>query len=350
MIDIIGLPEEALKQHLTDWGEASYRTHQILGWIYQRGCRDFEDMSNVSKALKVKLKESFNLRLPVIKSRTRSEDGSIKYLFELASGGQVESIWMPDGDRRTLCISSQVGCRLACSFCLTGTLGLKDQLTAGEILGQFMAVNDDLPQEKQVTNIVMMGMGEPLDNYEPVVDAIKLLISTEALRFPIRKVTVSTSGLVEKIRDFGNEGLNVNLAVSLNATDNETRDKIMPINKKYPIESLIDCLKDFPLKAGRRITVEYVMLGGINDRMEDARRLSKLLSGFPCKINLIPFNWYESSIYKAPDESQVEAFRNYLVSKHYSTFVRKNRGTDILGACGQLAAESFPQASLEDSS
>lgn len=304
-------------------------------------------MSNVSKALKEKLQEHFSLCLPKIKSRTHSEDGSIKYLFELANGGQVESIWMPDGDRRTLCISSQVGCRLACSFCLTGTLGLKEQLTAGEILGQYMAVNDDLPQDKQVTNIVMMGMGEPLDNYAAVVDAIKLLISTEALRFPIRKVTVSTSGLVDKIRDFGNEGLNVNLAVSLNATDNPTRDKIMPINKKYPIETLIACLQDFPLKAGRRITVEYVLLGGINDRMEDARRLSRLLSGFPCKINLIPFNWYEGSAYEAPEESQVELFRDYLVSKHYSTFVRKNRGTDILGACGQLAAESFPQTSLE---
>ena len=349
MIDIIGQSEEKLRRTLIDWGEASFRTHQILGWIYKRGCRDFNSMSNVSKVLKEKLQNHYSLGLPSIKSRTKSEDGSIKYLFELSSGAQVESIWMPDGDRRTLCISSQVGCRLACSFCLTGTLGLKDQLTAGEILGQFMAVNDDLSEKEQVTNIVMMGMGEPLDNYDAVVDAIKLLISTEALSFPIRKVTVSTSGLVDKIRAFGNEGLNVNLAVSLNATENPTRDVIMPINKKYPIESLIDCLQEYPLKAGRRITVEYVLLGGINYRMEDARRLSKLLSGFPCKINLIPFNWYEGSLYQAPDDNQVELFRDYLVSKHYSTFVRKNRGTDILGACGQLAAESFPQTTLENS-
>ncbi len=349
MTNIIGVTEQKLKDTLEGWGESTYRTHQVLGWLYQRGIRDFNSMSNISKGLRQKLQENFSISLPAIKSRTRSADGSIKYLFELASGAQVESIWMPEGDRRTLCISSQVGCRLACSFCLTGTLGLKDQLTAGEILGQFMAVNDDLSDKEQVTNIVMMGMGEPLDNYEPVISAIKLLISTEALSFPIRKVTVSTSGLVDKIRSFGDEGLNVNLAVSLNATDNQTRDVIMPINKKYPIESLIACLQDYPLKAGRRITIEYVLLRGVNDRMEDARRLSKWLSGFPCKINLIPFNWYEGSAYKAPAEDQVNSFREYLISKHYSAFVRKNRGTDILGACGQLAGQSFQQTTLESS-
>ncbi len=345
MTNIIGISEKTLAESFSDWGEASFRTQQVLAWVYQKGCRDFDGMSNISKSLRQKLKDHFYIHLPAIKTRTRSADGSIKYLFELESGAQVESIWMPEGDRKTLCISSQVGCRLACSFCLTGTLGLKDQLTAGEILGQFMAVNDDLSEKEQVTNIVMMGMGEPLDNYDAVLNALRILISQNGLRFPKRKVTVSTSGLVDKIKTFGEEGLHVNLAVSLNATDNPTRDVIMPINKKYPIETLVKCLQDFPLKNGRRITVEYVLLGGINDTMDDARRLSKLLSGFPCKVNLIPFNWYEGAPYHAPDTKQVEAFREYLTSKHYSAFVRKNRGTDILGACGQLAAESFSPVS-----
>lgn len=342
-MNIIGISEAQLKEQLSIWKEPAYRAHQIYHWIYQRGCRDFSDMSNLSKALREKLAESFTIELPRILSRTESRDGSIKYLFEVGGGSQVESIWMPDGDRKTLCISSQVGCRLACSFCLTGTLGLKDQLSTGDIIGQYMAVMNDLKEENAVTNIVMMGMGEPLDNYQPVVEAVRLLISPDALRFPTRKVTLSTSGLVERLAEFGREGLQVNLAVSLNATDNGTRDEIMPINKKYPIESLIRCLEQYPLKKGRRITIEYVLLQGINDSMEDARRLSKLLANFPSKINLIPFNPHPGSPYAQPSEQQVKKFQEYLAAKHHSVFVRKNRGTDILGACGQLAAESFPQ-------
>lgn len=342
-MNIIGISEDTLKEHLIAWGEPAYRARQVFNWIYQQGCRDFPQMTNISKSLRQKLEDTFVIQLPAIKSRTRSRDGSIKYLFEVKGGAQIESIWMPDSDRRkTLCISSQVGCRLACSFCLTGTLGLRDQLQAGDILGQYMAVLDDLGEENAVTNIVMMGMGEPLDNYQPVVDAVRLLISPEALRFPTRKVTLSTSGLVDRLADFGREGLQVNLAVSLNATEDVTRDVIMPINKKYPIDSLIRCLKHYPLKKGRRITIEYVLLQGINDSLEDARRLAKLLSGFPSKINLIPFNPHPGSPYKPPADKQVLEFQNYLTAKHFSVFVRRNRGTDILGACGQLAAESFP--------
>ncbi len=335
-----------MKARLTEWGEPAYRAHQVFQWIYQRGCRDFSQMSNISKNLRGKLEAAFFIRLPAIKTKTCSKDGSIKYLFELDGGAQIESIWMPDGDRKTLCISSQVGCRLACSFCLTGTLGLRDQLQPGDIIGQYMAIQDDLREDNAVTNIVMMGMGEPLDNYDSVVSAIRLLIAPQALRFPTRKVTLSTSGLVDRMRDFGNEGLHVNLAVSLNATDNPTRNEIMPINKKYPIESLIQCLRDYPLKNNRRITIEYVMLKGINDSMEDARRLVKLLQGFPSKVNLIPFNAYPGSPYQPPSREQVLAFQDHLASKHFSVFIRKNRGTDILGACGQLAAESFPQPAV----
>ncbi|MFQ5483669.1 MAG: radical SAM protein, partial [Nitrospinaceae bacterium] len=218
---------------------------------------------------------------------------------------------------------------------------LKAQLTAGDILGQYLAVNRDLPAADRVTNIVFMGMGEPLDNYQPVVEAIRLLISPTAVRFPTRKVTLSTAGLVDKIQLFDQENLPVNLAVSLNATENRTRDQIMPINRKYPIEILLNCLEEYQIRPNRRITFEYVLLQGINDSQEDALRLARLLRRIPCKINLIPFNGFAGSPYRAPSAGQVSVFQDLLIARHYSVFVRKNRGTDILGACGQLAAESL---------
>jgi 23S rRNA (adenine2503-C2)-methyltransferase len=218
---------------------------------------------------------------------------------------------------------------------------LKSNLNAGEIIGQYMAVNDDLPDENQVTNVVMMGMGEPLDNYDEVCQALRLMVSPQAMRISNRKVTLSTSGLVDRIRQFAQEDIHVNLAISLNATEDATRDQIMPINKKYPIKILMDCLKKYPLKPTRRITFEYVLLKGINDSDEDAVRLGKLLSTVRCKINLIPFNNYEGSPYQPPSEERIKSFQNYLIQKKFSAFIRKNRGSDILGACGQLAAQAM---------
>jgi len=341
MINLIGFPEEKLKQLFADWGLPDYRAHQVFSWIYHHNVRRFEEMTNVSKYLRTRLTEHFVIALPRIAAKTHSQDGSIKYLFELDNGAQVESVWMPDDTRKTLCISSQVGCRLACSFCLTATMGLKNNLTSGEIVGQVLAVNDDLPEEDQVTNIVMMGMGEPLDNYEEVCDALRILVSPHAMKISNRKVTLSTSGLVDRIQQFEQEDIHVNLAISLNATEDATRDQIMPINKKYPIKTLIDCLKKYPLKPTRRITFEYVLLKDINDSDEDAVRLGKLLSGIRSKINLIPFNGYEGSPYQAPPEERIKSFQNYLIQKKFSAFIRNNRGTDILGACGQLAAQSM---------
>lgn len=339
MENLLGTSEKKLLDYFVQWGIKPYRAHQVFTWIYHRGVKDFNLMTNLSKSLRQLLSEKFYITLPRILKKFSSADGTIKYLFELADGSTIESVWMPSEQRKTLCVSTQVGCRLACSFCNTGTLGLKRNLTADEIIGQFMKVNEDLPEADRITNVVVMGMGEPLDNYQPVVDALRLMVSPQALKISTRKITLSTSGLVDKIKSFQEENIHVNLAISLNATLDEVRDKIMPINKKYPIDVLMEALREYPLKPTRKLTFEYVLLAGINDTDEDAIRLARLLKGIPSKINLIPFNHYESSGYHPPSEDRVLAFQNYLLAKHFTVFIRKNRGTDILGACGQLAAQ-----------
>ena len=338
--NFFGTSELRLKEIFSDWEVETYRIHQVFTWVYHYHCRDFNEMTNLSKSLRSRLAENFYFALPKIQSRTQSKDGSIKYLFELDDGAVVESVWMPSNSRNTLCLSTQVGCRLNCSFCLTASLGLKRNLTAGEIIGQHIAINGELEEKDQITNIVFMGMGEPLDNYGPVVDALRLMTSPEAMKISTRKVTVSTSGLVDKMKAFQKENLAINLAISLNASVNATRDQLMPINKKYPIEVLIDCLKKYPLKPQRRHTIEYVLLAGINDSDEDARRLAKWLKDVPCKINLIPFNSFDSSEYRPSSEERVLKFQNFLIEQNFSAFIRQNRATDILGACGQLAAQS----------
>ena len=338
--NFFGTSETELKEIFCEWNVETYRVHQVFTWVYHYNCRDFSEMSNISKSLRSKLAENFHFSLPKIQQRTHSIDGSIKYLMELNDGAVVESVWMPSDSRKTLCLSTQVGCRLNCSFCLTASLGLKRNLTAGEIIGQHIAINEELEEKDQITNVVFMGMGEPLDNYVPVVNALRIMTSPEAMKVSTRKVTVSTSGLVEKIKAFQEENLHINLAISLNASDNATRDWLMPINKKYPIEVLIDCLKKYPLKPQRRHTIEYVLLEGINDSDEDAERLAKWLQGVPCKINLIPFNFFDSSEYRPPSENRVLDFQNYLMKRNFSAFIRKNRATDILGACGQLATQT----------
>ncbi|MDA8561187.1 23S rRNA (adenine(2503)-C(2))-methyltransferase RlmN [Nitrospinae bacterium] len=337
--NFFGTSEAKLKEIFTEWNVETYRVHQVFTWVYHYQCRDFSEMTNISKSLRAQLTEHFHFSLPKIQQRTHSKDGSIKYLLELNDGAVVESVWMPSESRKTLCLSTQVGCRLNCSFCLTASLGLKRNLTAAEIIGQHISINEELEEKDQITNVVFMGMGEPLDNYGPVVDALRLMISPEAMKVSTRKVTVSTSGLVEKMKAFQEENLHINLAISLNASNNVTRDRLMPINKKYPIEVLIDCLKKYPLKPQRRHTIEYVLLEGINDSDEDAQRLAKWLREVPCKINLIPFNSFDSSEYRPPSDHRVLKFQNYLIEQNFSAFVRKNRATDILGACGQLASQ-----------
>ncbi len=340
MENFLGTSEKNLQEYLAPWDVKPYRIHQIFTWVYHKEVRDFDLMTNLSKSLRQHLKEKYYFALPNLVEKFPSKDGSVKYLFGLEDGSSIESVWMPSDDRKTLCISTQVGCRLACSFCMTATLGLKRNLTAGEIIGQIVKVNEDLAEENRITNVVIMGMGEPLDNYQPLVDALRLMISPEGMKISTRKITLSTSGLVDKIKAFQEENIHVNLAISLNATLDEVRDQIMPINKKYPIEVLLETLRGYPLKPNRKLTFEYVLLAGINDTDDDAKRLAKLLHGIPSKINLIPFNPSEPSDYHPPSEERLLSFQNYLISKNYSVFIRKNRGTDILGACGQLAAQS----------
>lgn len=341
MDNLIGFAEAQLEGLIGEWGEKPYRACQILTWVYHHEVENFDVMTNLSKVLRNRLSDRFYFLLPAIRNKTRSRDGTVKYLFELEDGETVESVWMPSASRNTLCISTQVGCRLACSFCLTGKPGLKRNLTSAEIVGQIMAVNEDLPEADRPSNIVIMGMGEPLDNYDEVVKAMRLMVSPHAMKISTRKVTLSTAGLVDRIEQFKNENLHVNLAVSLNATDDATRTRLMPINKKYPIRKLLDCLRSYPLKPTRRITFEYVMLRGVNDSLENAARLAELLKGLRCKINLIPFNTFDGADYQPPAEETVLSFHGYLISRRYSVFIRKNRGADILGACGQLAPRSF---------
>ena len=336
--NFIGTSEVHLREIFDDW--QPYRIHQIFNWVYHYGCRDFSEMTNLSKVMRARLKDLFYFSLPKIQNKTQSQDGSIKYLLRLDDGALVESVWMPSESRKTLCLSTQVGCRLNCSFCLTASLGLKRNLSAGEIIGQCISINEDLDKGDAITNVVFMGMGEPFDNLGPVVDALRLMTAPEAMRISTRKITVSTSGLVDKIKDFQKENIHINLAISLNATDDLTRDQLMPINKKYPIKTLMDCLRNYPLKPQRRHTIEYVLLKGINDSEEDAKRLAKWLKGIPCKINLIPFNSFESTKYLPPPDRQTFKFQDYLIAQNFSAFIRQNRATDILGACGQLAAQS----------
>jgi 23S rRNA (adenine2503-C2)-methyltransferase len=346
MQNIVGFPEEEIKEFIVELGEKPFRASQILTWIYHHKARGFDVMTNLSKDLRARLSENFLYSLPPIKKKSTSSDGTIKYLFEFEDGSDIESVWMPSEGRNTLCISTQVGCRMACTFCLTGQLGLKRNLSSAEIVGQIMAVDRDLEESEKnpISNVVIMGMGEPLDNYEELVKAIRLMVSPHAMKISNRKVTLSTSGLVDKIKRFAEEDLHVNMAISLNATENSTRSDIMPINKKHTIEELMETLRTYPLKATRRLTFEYVLLRGVNDSHEDAVRLGKMLHGFKCKINLIPFNSFDRSDFQTPHENRVSQFQEYLLARNFTVFVRKNRGTDILGACGQLAAESFSAA------
>ncbi len=345
-VPLIGLALADMQAMMTAHGLPTFRARQVWHWIYQRGARDFAVMANLPKDMRALLTEKYSITRPKAVSEQRSADGTIKWLLSLSDGQMVETVFIPEEKRGTLCVSSQVGCTLTCKFCHTGTQPLVRNLGAHEILQQIMHARDVLgewpPHEggRDLTNIVMMGMGEPLYNYDNVAQALKICMDADGLCISKRRITLSTSGVVPQIRQCGEE-LGVNLAISLHAATDEQRSAIMPINNKYPLAELLDACRSYPGASDiRRITFEYVMLQGVNDTNEDAQRLAKLLRGIPCKVNIIPFNGWEGSGFQCSTEERINAFARILETAGYDAPVRKPRGRDILAACGQLKSAS----------
>jgi 23S rRNA (adenine2503-C2)-methyltransferase len=349
-VNLVGLTRVAMRDVLISNGtperQAKMRVGQIWQWIYQWGARDFSLMTNLSKAYRAELAEKFVIEIPEVVSKQVSGDGTRKWLVRITGGHEVEVVYIPEENRGTLCISSQVGCTLTCSFCHTGTQKLVRNLTAGEIVGQVMMARDDLgewpipgapkDETRLLSNIVLMGMGEPLYNFENVRDAMKIAMDPEGIQLSRRRITLSTSGVVPEIARTAEE-IGCQLAVSFHATTDDVRDKLVPINKRWNIETLLKALRAYPkVSNSERITFEYVMLNGVNDSDEDAHRLVELIDGIPAKINLIPFNEWPGAPYTRSSNNRIRAFANIIYHAGYASPIRTPRGEDIMAACGQL--------------
>ncbi len=329
------LSKKELEAFIKELGLPAFRAKQIIRWIYEKYAQSIRDITELSKDLREKLSDKAYISNLELLGRQISKDGTEKFLFGLEDGESIETVLIPEEDRLTLCISSQVGCAMCCRFCLTGGMGLRRNLDAHEIVDQIISANRIIKPRK-ITNIVLMGMGEPLANFDNVTDALWRI--TELMKISPKRITLSTSGIAPKILEFPKKAPMVNLAISLNATTDAVRDYIMPVNKTYPLKVLLEACRKFPLPARRRITFEYVMLKGINDTPEDAKRLVRLLKGIPAKVNLIPFNPYEGSEFKRPDDESVLRFQNILMEGNITVLIRKSKGQDISAACGQLKA------------
>ena len=349
-VNLVGLTRDQMREvliaHGTPEKQGKMRVGQIWQWIYQWGVRDFALMTNLAKAYRAQLAEHFVIEIPEVVSKQVSTDGTRKYLVRIAGGHEVEVVYIPEENRGTLCVSSQVGCTLTCSFCHTGTQKLVRNLTASEIVGQIMMARDDLDEwpvpgapkdeTRLLSNIVLMGMGEPLYNFENVRDAMKIAMDPEGISLSRRRITLSTSGVVPEIARTAEE-IGCLLAISFHATTDEVRDKLVPINKRWNLETLLEALRAYPrLTNSERITFEYVMLNGVNDSDEDARRLIKLIEGIPAKVNLIPFNEWPGAPYKRSSNNRIRAFADIIYKAGYASPIRTPRGEDILAACGQL--------------
>ncbi len=367
--DLRGLPLQALSAVLLELGEKPYRARQLFRWLHQKGAASLDEMTDLPAALRARLAERFALVTLARAEERRSVDGTIKWTWRTDDGRLVESVFMPhvpnvlaggeddDADdptegppgreRRTLCVSSQAGCAMGCTFCMTGTMGLARSLRPGEIVDQVHRANRRIVELgvaeglRPLTNLVFMGMGEPLHNFEALKTALELLLCEDGPNFSHRHVTVSTSGLAPEMRRLGKE-TQVKLAVSLNATTDEQRSRLMPVNRRWPLAELLAACRDFPMKQGRRITFEYVLLAGVNDSDADAERLARLVRGLRAKVNLIPYNDNPGLGFRAPGPERVESFRGILLAREVTAVVRRNRGQDIAAACGQLAAEGGP--------
>ena len=345
-INLLDLTREGLRTFFKEMGEKPFRAEQVMKWIYQQGVADFEQMTNLNKALRIKLQAKCEITAPEIAYQQNATDGTIKFALKLEGGQEVETVWIPDGDRATLCVSSQVGCALECTFCSTAQQGFNRNLKVSEIIGQVWRVattiglNNDSAR-RPITNVVMMGMGEPLLNVKNVVPAMELMLDDLAFGLSKRRVTLSTSGVVPALDKLGDQ-IDVALAISLHAPDNELRDEIVPVNKKYPIEVFLASVRRYLAKSNAnqgKVTVEYVMLNGINDSTDQAHELAKVLADTPCKINLIPFNPYPGSPYTCSSNSRIDRFAKVLIEYGLIVVVRRTRGDDIDAACGQLVGD-----------
>ena len=335
--NILGYSLESLERFFIEINESKFRAKQLLKWVHQKGVIDFNFMTDFNKDLRKKLNSIACLKTPKIYKEYKSNEGTIKYLIELESGSMIEMVVIPEKNRRTLCISSQAGCALQCTFCATGAQGFEKNLSSDEIIGQLWLANFNKENKDLITNVVFMGMGEPLLNFDAVIESAKIMKNQLAYGLSRKRVTISTSGIVPKIDQLA-DSVDVSLAISLHSADDNLRDEIVPINKKYPIKSLIQSCKKYLSNYNnkRNITIEYILIDGINDSINHAEKLIKLLSNISCKINLIPFNSFSGSHYKRPSSEKIANFKDFLMKKGYIATLRVTRGSEVDGACGQL--------------
>ena len=344
MVDIKNLNMEELKEFVKELGFEPYRAKQIAQWLYKKRVKSFDEMTNLSKKARELLSQK--ARIDVLKTVKveESSDGTRKYLFELSDGNRIESVFIPEKDWNTLCVSTQVGCPAGCKFCLTAKDGFTRNLTAAEIVDQYIHVQRDVGEDRRISNVVFMGMGEPLLNFDNVKKAVEIMTHRDMLDLSTRKVTVSTVGVVPGIERMAKEMNKVKLAVSLHATTDEQREKIVPMNRRWPIGEIMEALRRYPADNNRRIMIEYVMLKGVNDSLEDARRLVKLIKGIPVKVNLIPFNPYPGAPFSPTPREDIEKFQKVLWDHNIAAFIRDSRGQDISAACGMLRTKEKKSA------
>ncbi|MCL2877257.1 MAG: 23S rRNA (adenine(2503)-C(2))-methyltransferase RlmN [Acidobacteria bacterium] len=340
--NLVGMTSAEIEAAAAELGEPRYRARQIYAGVYRRLWRDWDQFTDLGKPLREKLRVRFSIEYPEISRIFVSRDGTRRYLFNVGPGQRIEAVFIPEESRDTLCISTQVGCAMGCLFCATGRLPMQRNLSAGEIAGQILALEADRGSQAKCLNIVIMGMGEPFNNYENVMSALRLTTCGEGMSISPRRITVSTSGIVPGIERLACEPVKPNLAISLNASTDDVRDRLMPVNRKWNIAALLDACRGFPLAERRRITFEYVLIGGVNDSIEDARRLVRLLGNLRHKINLIPLNADPALEFKPPAPGRAEAFAQTLADHYVTANVRRPRGEDIAAACGMLAARDSP--------
>ncbi len=337
-VDLKNLSPSELENFISSFGKERYRSIQVLRWLYQKGVHSIDEMTNLSKQFRQGLhKISFISTLCPLQTE-QSTDGTRKFLFQLEDGNRIESVLIPEKKRLTLCLSTQVGCKLGCRFCLTGKMGWKRDLMTSEILNQILSVRETLTEKRSITNIVLMGMGDPLANYKNTIKAIELMTNPDALKFSSRRITLSTAGLLPELEQLAREKLSFRLAISLNASAEETRSHLMPINRRYPLKKVLEVCRHFPLRRRTRITFEYVLVEGVNDSSEDARKLLKVLKGIPSKLNLIPLNEAPGIPFKRPSETKIRDFQEILMEGGLTAIVRASKGAEISAACGQLHA------------